>query len=348
MASGGGVDVTMSDMPMSLDRAVERRRGAPRLVAALVALAFSAIFVYLPWEELSGEGFPDRDNNLDAIDGMLRTGAKLFDFEGADALALLLNEYLWRQILLTVGHFSYDTSAGFTLVSLAAATLVAYHVVRRAGAPYVVPFLFAPLVVDLFLSQTRSALALGIFMGAVALRRSSWLRYLLFAMAFMVHSFAAVLTAMYVANSILLSQVRMPSRVKLLSTVFIGLCISGIWAFLAAQLFALIGDRRADQDEILPASIPFTMWWILITSVLVLFAKVDGRDGEGHYVMLGVTLLSMFVFTTLFGAGGLRFLSLSLPMTFIAISTIREPVVRSATIAGTIVFNLFHTLLWAS
>lgn len=339
----------MIDATPSPTYAVEgRRRGTPRLLAALAALILSAIFVYLPWEGLSGEGFPDRDNNLDSIDVMLRNGAQLFDLEGVDLLAVALNEYLWREILLLVGQFSYDTSAGFTVVSLVAATLVAFHVVRRAGMSYAVPFLFAPLVVDLFLSQTRSALALGIFMCAVAIRRFAWLRTLLFVVAFMVHSFAAVLSAIYVANSFLMSQSRVPSRVKLLGTLFIGLCISAIWAFLASYIFSLVGDRRADQDEILPVSLTFALWWVAISSMLVLFARVNGRSGEGHFVMLAVTLQSMFVFTTMFGAGGLRFLSLSLPLVFIAISTIREPVLRSATIAGTIAFNLFHTLLWAS
>jgi hypothetical protein len=324
------------------------QRQTPVIWAMLIALAISAIFVYLPWESMTAHGFPDRDNYLDAIDVLLRTGAELFDFSGSDLLALALNEYLWREVLLFVGHFSDDPSAGFTLVSLLAAAIVTFHVVRRAGVAYALPFLFAPLAVDLFLSQTRSALAFGIFLCALATRRSAWLRYVLFAVAFMIHSFAAVLVGIYAANSFLLSQARMSSRAKLLGALALGLAASIVWSFLANQIFSVIGDRRAEQEDILPASVPFAVWWMLITAMLVTFARLNVREGDRHYVMLAVTLQAMFVFTTVFGAGGLRFLSLSLPLVFIAISTIREPVLRSATVAGTITFNLFHTLLWVS
>ena len=343
----------MTDLPISLvspeptgQQGPQKRATVP-FISVVLAVALAACFVWVPWENVSGGGFPDRDNYIAAIDALLRTGARLFDFSDADVLSVLMNEYLWREVLLFIGGYFAEPLNGLLLISFFAAALTAFHVIRRAGVVYAMVFLLSPLSIDLFMSQTRSALAVGIFLSALAVR-SAPLRYALFVAAFLFHSFAAILFAAYLFNEFLLARAAMGTRLKFSAVLLAALFASVIWAFLAQYVLGLIGDRRALQEAILPTSVAFALWWILLTFMLVAFARINSREGNAQYVMLAIFLQAMFVFSTLMGAGGLRFLSLSLPMVFIAIRSIRAPILRLAAMAGTIGFNLVGFSYWMS
>jgi len=273
------------------------------------------------------------------------SGEPPFDFTDADLLALLLNEYLWRELLVLVGAYFQNPGNGLLLLSCIATLLCLFQVVRRAGVGYAFVFLAAPLVIDLFMSQTRSALAVAIFMSGLPLRKPV-LRYTLFGLAFLVHSFGAVLFVIYLSNSLLATRDGIADHTKLFLVLVFGLMVSAIWTFLGQDILVAIGDRRAEQEAILPASMAFAGWWVLLTWILVSSATIGSDAVNYQFTMTAVSLQSIFIFTTIFGGGGLRFLSLSLPFMFIAIRSIREIVPRACAILGTIAFNIFHSYLW--
>jgi len=97
-----------------------------------------------------------------------------------------------------------------------------------------------------------------------------------------------------------------------------------------------------------PSSLPFAAWWILLMGLLALSADLPDRHVRAQHALFAVMLVSMFVFTTLFGMGGVRFLSLALPFVFVACASISDPTVRHCLVLGTICFNLMHLYLWVS
>ncbi len=313
--------------------------------ALALALVLSACLVYAPWDQISRAGFPDRDNYLLAIQTLRDSGAQLFDFGGADLLALLLNEYLWRQVEIAIGNYFADPLAGFLLVSLTAGVLLTYLVLRRAGTGYALLFLLSPLTIDLLLEQTRSALALGVFLMGLSIKRRS-LSTVLFLVAFMLHSAGAILIVTHLIASFALRSRTVHTRYKLGTMLTFGLAVSVMLAYLSQAIFAAIGDRRAVQDVMRSSSILVAIWWVVLMATLVGFARLKTRADSGEYVMLAVVLLAVFVFGTLFGAGVSRFLSLSLPLASIAICSIRMPLVRLALIGGTASFNLVLFLFY--
>jgi hypothetical protein len=218
-------------------------------------------------------------------------------------------------------------------------------VIRRAGVSYALVFLLAPLSVDLYMSQNRSALAMAIFFSGLVVRRPL-LRYLLFLVAFLVHSLVAILFITYVFNAAVLAVSKERTRHALTAALLLGFGAAAIYALFAQDILNAVGDRRALQEASLPATARFALWWIVLTTVFVAFARIKTLAGNGQIVMFAVFLQAIFVFTTLFGAGGLRFLSLALPFTMIAIRSVRELPIRMGAIAGTIAFNLMHALLW--
>lgn len=318
------------------------RSSSPPWVALLWAVVLAACFVAIPWELFSAQGFPDQKNNLDAIDAYVKYG---YELGGQTLFALLLNEYLWRELLVFIGISFQEPIDGLLCLSFIAIALLTFRIIRDAGLIYAIVFLLAPLSVDLFISQTRSALALGIFVSALAID-SKLFRYVTFVLSMFIHSFAIVLFLLHQLNRLILSST-LNARAKILLPVLLGLGASIVWAFLAQAVLAALGDRRAFQVAILPVSIPFILWWAIFGIFLIAFAEVRGLF-RVQFVMLALALLALFVFSAIFGAGGLRFLSLSLPLVFIAIRSIEAPVLRIGLVTGTMMFNLFHFMYWST
>jgi hypothetical protein len=317
------------------------------VTTAILAAALAACYVCVPWHLLAGQGFADRANYLADIDALASSGEQPLDFSGGDVLALWLNEYLWRQLLVIIGTYFQDPGDGLLVLSWVATLLVTSQIIRKAGVGYAVVFLCAPLSIDLFMSQTRSALAVSLFMWGLSIRRLLP-KHLLFVLAFLIHSFGAVLFLMYCANALVLARDNIGLRGKLFFALLLGAIGAAVWSFLAQDIFTAIGDRRAEQEAILSASFAFAGWWALLTCALVSSARIIPGDPTAQFIMTAVCLQSMFIFTTLFGAGGVRFLSLSLPFVFVAIRSMQDSVLRASAVVGTIAFNVFHAYLWTA
>jgi len=328
--------------------AFRRATGRSLVYSWLVACVISCCVVLVPWDQISGQGFPDRDNYVATIDVLMNEGARSFDTGDENILALVLNEYLWREILIGVGNHFRDPIDGLELVSFVALALTCWMVVQRAGWLYGVLFAVAPLTIDLFISQTRSALALALFAVALQLR-SRALRYLLMLGAFMIHSVGALFIAIYVFDEVVLARKWMRGRHLILASVGLALSLSAVWVFLSSGIFASVGDRRADQETMMPVTFTFSLVWIAVMVIIVCFSRVEAfrfKTSVPQEIMFGLALLGMFLFGTAFGVGALRFLALALPFVFVAIRCIRDQVLRSAALGGIVLFNLIHASYW--
>ncbi len=337
MAMPSGMQAVVAAVTVPHDRSQPGSVGVA--AALLLSLGLSVGFVYIPWELISAGGFPDRDNYLQAIDTLMASGAQPFDFSGADLLALFLNEYLWREVLIILGTYFEHPLEGFLVVSVITCTLLTFHVIRRAGILYAFLFLLSPLTVDLIISQTRSALAFAVFLFALTVRgRLS--KYGLLIGAFLIHTFGAILFALYHFSAFVLARRQLGTRQKLIAVAIGGLIASAVLAFIAEIILMTIGDRRAFQMALLPSSVAFAVWWMVLTAMLVAFARLWTRPGNGQFVLAAVFLQATFVFSTLFSAGALRFLSLSLPVACVAIRSFPNRALRVGAAAGTLAFNL--------
>jgi hypothetical protein len=317
----------------------------PFLLSIILALGLAAGFVAVPWDEISSEGFPDRDNYVATIGVLAEDGAQPLQLEAASVVALLLNEYLWREILIAIANFSDEPTSGLLIASFVAAAIVTFFVLRRAGPLYAAIFLFCPLSIDLFMSQTRSGLALALFVCGLSVQRR-WLRYVLMICSFFLHSVGALLFAIAVVHEFFLAQGRLGSRLKLQAAALMGAGVSVVWVFLSGSIFAAVGDRRADQGAMVPVSFTFALLWIAIAIIVVMFSRINTVPAAARSAMLTLTLLVTFAVATMLGVGALRFLALALPFVFVAIRSIREPMVRVGSLAGVLIFNFIHASLW--
>ena len=315
----------------------------------VLALCLSLLYVYFPWDDFSAAGFPDRESYLQGIDVLMASGARPFDFTGTDLITVLTNEFLWRQVLVILGTYFQNPLEGFLIVCVITCTLLMYHVIRRAGLGYALLTLSCPLTIDLVMSQTRSALAVACFMFALEARGRT-LRYVLLFGAFFIHTFGAILFLLFHFDALVLAWRRLSSRQKIVAVMAAGLAASVTMAFLSEIILLAVGDRRAAQMALLPSTITFAIWWLILTAMFAAFARLRTQPARGHFVLTAVFMQSVFVFSTFLATGALRFLSLALPASSIAIQTFPSRSMRIGAAAGTLVFNIvyfaFYWLAW--
>lgn len=340
----GGVFGALEAVLELVDRCVRSSR--PGVFAALIASTVLAVcFVWVPWESYAGGGFPDRDNYVASIRVLVDSGARFIDFKDEEFLYLLLNEYLWTAILLFIGNYFDDPNNGLLLFSALAVAIVSFSIIQRAGFTYALVLLLSPLAIDLFISQSRSAFALAIFIAGTMVRTTA-IRYVLFVASLFIHSFAAVLFGVYKVSDLMLERTTLDERTKLMGALILGLLLAVIWAFFAQDILSAIGDRRAFQIGPEASSLAIMLWWACLLLLMVLFGRPGYNPKASNHIMLAVVLQSMFVFSVLLGAPSLRFLALALPFSLIAIRSIGEPIIRLGAIGGTLTFNAIHSLYW--
>jgi len=332
--------------PLALFRVRAGALSRPAVRDFIIAAALATAFVLIPWADLSANGFPDRQNYLAMVANFTARRLPLFDLSGGSLLALLMNEYLWQQILILVGKTFQRPVDGLTLMSGVAVTLVTYRVLRAAGLGYALVFLLCPLTIDLFISQSRSALAMSVFIAVMPLEKRAP-RYAGFVVAFLIHTATVIFVAARTAADVLLTSRLFNPRLRIWAAFFLGVALSFVWVFLSREIFVLMGNRRAIQGEMQAITVTFLMWWIVLSVILMSFAQLRNRL-EGQYVIVALMLLAMFISGTLLGVGALRFLSLSLPFVLITVRSIRDPVIRLASLSGIVLFNFVHLTYWAA
>jgi hypothetical protein len=332
-------------------RSAEQRPWRLRTVFVL-SLVLAACFVSLPWEELSGQGLPDRDNYAITIEAFAAEGTQQFEIFGTKSQTLsqtlFFTEQLWLELLIFIANTFPDAKDGLLLLSFVATTLAVSQIILRAGLTYAILYLAAPLTIDLFMSQTRSGLALGLLLCALSARRST-LKYLLMLGSVGMHSFAVVLLALYALNAFLLWRTSVSMGTRVLSVLLIGLAAGAVWATLSPYILFALGDRRALQLEFMPVTTGFMVYSSSLLFLLIGFAHIYSDRSNGQHVLFAVALMAMYVCSGALGAGGastMRFLSLALPFVFVTVSAIPQSAIRKSAVCAIVLFNVIHFSYW--
>jgi hypothetical protein len=336
-------------IPVDAGRSLSGGQRTRRLRTAFVlSLVLAALFVSPPWEEISGQGLPDRDNYVFTIDAFAAEGTQQFEIFGTKTSTLLFTEHLWVELLILIANTFSDAKDGLLILSFLATMLAVSQIILRAGLKYAILYLASPLTIDLFMSQTRSGLALGLFLCALSVRRSK-LKYLLMLCSVGMHSFAVVLLSLYALNAFLLWRTSVSMRARVLTVLLIGLAAGAVWATLSPYILFALGDRRALLLEFMPVTLGFMLWSTSLTALLIGFAHIYRDRSNGQHVLFAVALMAMYVCSGALGAGGAsttRFLSLAMPFVFVTISAIPQSAIRSSAVTAIVLFNVIHFSYW--
>jgi hypothetical protein len=303
-------------------------------------LLFAIVFVTVNWELVFGQQFEDRTVYL-----FMFQGKPDFDIEfNKDTFFFFLfNEQLWNK-----GVRFLNTSMGLTLleifsgISFLVAFSYCYFVTSRVGVWGVI-FILNPIFVDLAYSQLRMAAAMVLLLLVFNLRQT-WLRLLLLATVFFIHtaSFLFVMIYLMVHCTIKLSErYNLQGFMSCAFLTFGGFIVACFVGPLRVMILEVLGDRRVKYDAD-ASGWAYASIWVLILAV----SFVQKREFFRNYAnAVAVTFLSVFVFCTLFSVYGLRFLSAALPFIFVLLFRF-GPIERPLMILTFLAFSIFQWIYW--
>lgn len=282
--------------------------------ALFVSLLFAMCFALMPWQDIQGGAFVDRQVYFDIFSSEPST---VIPFEWSTLIPFILNEQLWSN---AVRWLNTSMSISLTLIFSAITFMVvfsySYFVASRVGTIAVL-LLLNPLLVDLAYSQLRISLAMVFLLSAYNIKNALIAGSLIIVACF-IHT--ASLLFVFMAGLIFYC-IRLTGRYDLgrvgsyLSFVGIGFLIAVIVGPLRIWILEYFGDRRVSYDA-LPTSWVYASIWVFILFLASIQHSSFFRDRANT---IAITFLSVYTFCTLFSVYSSRFLAAALPFFVVAL-----------------------------
>jgi hypothetical protein len=279
----------------------------------ILAFIYATLFVFIiPWVDILGREFEDTANYLFRIK-YLYEGGKEADLSG---IKWLLDEPVWRIIILTLGVTFDDYRLSLYLISFIAMVLYGSFFFRRVEFYVVMILLLNPMSVNLFIEQIRISLAFGLVLVAYDIKSKKGASFLLL-MAFFIHAsmpiFIGVYYILYHYNK----------TIEAHKYYLIALAIAlGMALFMKFGLDALLtaaGDRHAGYGDISAgSSISYSISWFIIAISISVFASFETEE-ERVIAGYAIVFMTFFFFGSILGVYAQRYVAVIMPIIIIAI-----------------------------
>ncbi|NOI82327.1 hypothetical protein F0237_16790 [Vibrio tubiashii] len=293
------------------------------IVKFLISLLLSCFVVFMPWPEIRSFPFVDIVNYVVRYNLIIENGFG-FDFIQTGAIReYVFAEVSWAYFLYLAGKFSIPPYLALHTVSFLCCFLISWFTVSRVKNLAYVLLLLNPLLIDLVLSQQRSALAFVIMLVAIACyQRHKVIFLFLFCAAFSVHMSSLILFS-FLTLAMLFNRTRCHENENVNTLIIFLAILVGALVVVGGQdaVLALLGDRRAYGSAGSQSLLYSSVWGAL----LVLFIAFSKQEKNGLFYFT-ISLLSLFVISTLFSTYSSRYLAFAFPFILISLSDLRSEI----------------------
>ena len=275
----------------------------------LVGLVWATIFTEIPWGSIRQQPFADLDqyklNFL--VSETVFTDPSSFPSISSYVASFVLNEGFWDISVRAIGDILGSTDGALWAVSFCIFFTCAWYVSRSTGSILAPLLLMNPVFIDMAVSQLRSGLALSFFILGIVARRRIIFAVPLFLVSISIHSAFSIVVMMFIGLSFLKLKVVSTVNFRIYALV-LAVCISILLSFGKDALLQWLGDRRVGTDPD-PNTFLYSSFWIAV----FLFILMDGRRFTSLNNSIAASFLFIFIFVTLSGFYGSRFLAFSFP-----------------------------------
>ena len=313
---------------------MQRRKTA---TSHALAVILALMIVILPFENWRASPYTDRE----VYKSYFVYGTNVIDYLPAvTPLNIFTRELLWHLLVgEAVDHKEWRFELTFTILAFFAIYVFAFFVVRRVG-PIGLLLIINPLVIDLALSQTRSAFAFALLYVAWQLRWR-WLRMATFLAAPAIHT-ASIVVLLYGPVMARLKKIYNRSKhtwiLLAILAVFLGVAISFILGPAREIILSAIGDRRVEYP-VMDSSLKYLSPWILLLMLFLVSSKRLIYKAEG---IIAIGVLSIILGNIIWGGYSLRWLALAFPI--LVVATLKQP--KSIAAVSFFVFLANNVLMW--
>ncbi|CAN1537518.1 EpsG family [Caulobacteraceae bacterium] len=309
-------------------------------IHAIVYIAFAALFLFFPWEELRNERWIDRYRyalnfyNLNTVGG---AGGSLLDLWKA--------EPAWQWLVTTLYKMTSNIDLTLTLVSAAALVCMLAFMKSNPRAILFLPILISPNFIDLIFSQTRSALGFSlVYVAMIKHRRllSRAVSVLPAALGVFMHQIVLPLVTVVFVHRIV-SRARMSPFVRVGLLAAPPLILVLLLTVFREQALGAIGDRRAYTVS-RSSSIALA---VMLTSFVAPLLRRWTHVLHSPSAYLSICMAFTAFCLELSGqSGGPRMMALAMPALAVALSEIREVKVRNWSLGYILFCNALYFSYW--
>ena len=280
-----------------------------KLVDLLAIIIFITAMILVPWEQLQGYEFLDRQVYIEYF----LYGKNVLEYrEFNGILDYLTYEALWHKVIAAlVDDAGIPIDHIFLAISVLSLATSSFFLIRRHN-PLSLLLLINPLLVDLAFSQLRIALAFSLLViGYLIRKRTLFITLVLIAM--FIHTATIIFAGIIIAVLLVKRYFSEKGANKVLIFSFlcvVGLCISLVISPLRETILSTVGDRRLDYDDH-ASSFLYSSFWI---GMLVLCAFQNKSFLQDEVNCYSIIILSLVFFNVITSGYSTRFIAVSLPM----------------------------------
>ena len=255
-----------------------------------------------------------------------------------------VSEYGWQLIILSAFNQGLDFEDAFAIFSMVALGLTILAVLRETRRPIMLLLFVNPAIIDFFVSQVRSALALAIVLNFARSRPTIGLLAILAAST--IHT-SMMLFAIPLTLNALRRRAPDGSALAQIQSFFwpgFALMIALMLALFQTYILDLIGDRRAAYSETdISTGLLLTVAWTVVAVTAGFLTRHRGTwSGIAAAFMFG-----MFFFSSILGLYSHRYAPFFLPLLAMSVGGSQTPTAnRLAFIGAYGVFSAVYFSYW--
>ena len=275
------------------------------LTLFLLSLLFTGIFFYF---FISLDNYLSNSIDRNAYINAFIRGTSYFDHvENAPFITYFTREWLWNEGVQVIVNFVGDVDLVLLMISLCLIFIFTAFVFYNTSFIYYI-FLLNPLFVDLVFSQLRIGVALTFLLLAYFFRKKKALAFIIALMGLSIHTSSVIFVVGYVLIDYI-GNVEKFKKYKVQIAIFIGFMASFMMGPLRDVILTLLNDRRVDYPDV-SSGLLYMSYWVFLLGALIVNSK---KINDNTLVLVGMFILSIACFNTIFGFYSARFIAIGLP-----------------------------------
>lgn len=266
----------------------------------LVAVIYSIIYFFIPWERFRNSEFRDKEVYLDYV----YYGNNILTYKSFDSFfSYITNEWLWHFIL---NNINFNPIYFFNIISLVTIFFMAYYLIKNIG--YFSPLLLLnPLIIDMVFSQYRICLAFVFLLLSLYFKKNKLVSFSLILFSLLIHTSSIIFIFIFIF-CFFLKKMHISNSYKTILLCCLGFIFSILFSNILLDFLEFIGDRRAEYNmERVSSSISYLSFWIFNFLLLLISCfKFNIRSLEQSVSLVILSLISM---NSIIGGYSSRFLA---------------------------------------
>jgi len=307
----------------------------------LFAIFYALFFVFLiPWTDILGREFSDIINYLDRIVYLKGDGSEAI----LSGIQWLLNEPLWKGIIVAIGYIFDDYRLALYCISFIAMLLYGSFFFRRIEYYIIMILLINPMTVNLFIEQVRIVLAFSLVLVAYDLS-SKRVSILFLIMSFLIHASMPIFIGLYFILYQLNNMIE--ARKYYLVAIALAVVMAIFMRYGLDFILHLLGDRHAGYANVIEgSSLSYSIFWFMLAMLLSLFADFE-NEKERILTAYAIVFMNFFFFSSMLDMFSQRYVAVIMPIIIIAISYLPKHF-KQVTYVVFFAYNLLMFKYWLS